>query len=238
MIEAYFNLAVKAMFVENILLAYFLGMCSYLAISKKVNTSFGLGLAVIFIMTITTPVNYLIHHYLLRPGALAWTGNESLATVDLSFLTFISFIAVIAAMVQLVEMFIEKTSAGLYNALGIYLPLIAVNCAVLGASLFMVERTYDLGQSAVFGFSSGLGWALAILSMAAIRHKLRYSHVPDGLRGLGITMITTGLIAMAFMAFSGIMLDTNYTPAEPAPMEAPATVSQVDALPVPTASQH
>jgi Na+-transporting NADH:ubiquinone oxidoreductase subunit E len=227
MIEAYFNLAVKSMFVENILLAFFLGMCSYLAVSKKVNTSFGLGLAVVFTMTITTPANYLIHHYLLRKGAMAWTGVPALAELDLSFLTFISFIAVIAALVQVVEMFIEKTSAALYNALGIFLPLIAVNCAVLGASLFMVERNYDFGQSVVYGCGSGLGWALAILSMAAIRQKLRYSNVPEGLRGLGLTMLTTGLISMAFMAFSGIVLNTDKKHAEPTTESAPA-VTQVD----------
>ncbi len=202
----YINLAIKAIFIENILLAYFLGMCSYLALSKKVNTAMGLGVAVIFVLTITAPANWLINHFLLRSGALAWTGIDALADLDLSFLLFISFIAVIAAMVQLVEMFVEKFSPKLYSALGIFLPLITVNCAILGTSLFMVEREYDFGQSVVFGFSSGVGWALAIVSMAAIRYKMRYSNVPEGLRGLGITMLTTGLIAMAFMAFSGISL--------------------------------
>jgi Na+-transporting NADH:ubiquinone oxidoreductase subunit E len=200
------NLAVKSVFVENILLSSFLGMCSYLALSKKVNTAVGLGVAVVFVMTITVPANWVIHHFLLKPHALAWTGNESLAGLDLSFLVFITFISVIAALVQLVEMFIEKFSPKLYSALGIFLPLITVNCAILGGALFMVERKYDFAESVVYGFSGGAGWALAIISMAAIRHKLRYSNVPAGLRGLGLTMLTTGLIAMGFMAFSGISL--------------------------------
>lgn len=202
----YINLMIKAIFVENILLAYFLGMCTYLAVSKKVPTATGLGIAVIFVLTISAPANWLIHHYFLREGAFAWTQLDTFATMDLSFLVFISFISVIAALVQLVEMFIEKTSEALYNSLGIFLPLITVNCAILGTSLFMVEREYTLAEATVFGIGSGLGWTLAIVSMAAIRHKLRYSNVPDGLRGLGITMLTTGLIAMAFMAFSGIQL--------------------------------
>ncbi len=201
--EHYINLAIKAIFVENILLAYFLGMCSFLAVSKRVETAIGLGLAVIFVLTITAPTNWLIHKYLLADGALAWAGFP---TVDLSFLNFISFIAVIAAMVQLVEMFIDKYSQTLYTALGIFLPLIAVNCAILGSSLFMVEREYNFAESAVFGFSSGIGFFLAIVSMAAIRQKLRYSNVPDGLRGLGLTMLITGLMALAFMSFSGISL--------------------------------
>ncbi|MFC2088143.1 NADH:ubiquinone reductase (Na(+)-transporting) subunit E [Calditrichota bacterium] len=201
--EHYINLAVKAIFVENILLAYFLGMCSFLAVSKRVETALGLGLAVIFVLTITVPTDWLIHEYLLADGALAWAG---LPDVDLSFLNFISFIAVIAAMVQLVEMFIDKYSQKLYTALGIFLPLIAVNCAILGSSLFMVEREYNFAESAVFGFSSGVGFFLAIVSMAAIRQKLRYSNVPDGLRGLGLTMLITGLMALAFMSFSGISL--------------------------------
>jgi Na+-transporting NADH:ubiquinone oxidoreductase subunit E len=197
------GLALKSIFVENILLAYFLGMCSFLAVSKKVETALGLGIAVVCVLTITAPANWLLHEFLLRDGALSWAG---LPDVDLSFLVFISFIAVIAAMVQLVEMILDKFSPGLYNALGIFLPLIAVNCAILGTSLFMVEREYNLVESVVFGFSSGLGWALAIISMAAIRQKLLYSNVPEGLRGLGITMLTTGLMAIAFMAFAGIQL--------------------------------
>jgi Na+-transporting NADH:ubiquinone oxidoreductase subunit E len=178
-------------------------MCSFLAVSKRVETALGLGLAVIFVLTITAPTNWLIHEYLLADGALSWAG---LPDVDLSFLNFISFIAVIAAMVQLVEMFIDKYSQKLYTALGIFLPLIAVNCAILGASLFLVEREYNFAESTVFGFSSGVGFFLAILSMAAIRQKLRYSNVPDGLRGLGLTMLITGLMALAFMSFSGISL--------------------------------
>lgn len=201
--EHYISLAVKAIFVENILLAYFLGMCSFLAVSKRVETALGLGLAVIFVLTITVPTNWLIYKYLLADGALVWAGFPD---VDLSFLNFISFIAVIAAMVQLVEMFIDKFSQKLYTALGIFLPLIAVNCAILGSSLFMVEREYNFAESTVFGFSSGIGFFLAIISMAAIRQKLRYSNVPEGLRGLGLTMLITGLMALAFMSFSGISL--------------------------------
>jgi Na+-transporting NADH:ubiquinone oxidoreductase subunit E len=197
------SLAVKSIFVENILLAYFLGMCSYLAVSKRVDTAWGLGLAVIFVMTITAPANWFIYNFLLREGALAWAG---LPDVDLSFLGFIAYIATIAVMVQIVEMAIDAFSQKLYTALGIFLPLIAVNCAILGASLFLVERDYSLPQSTVFGFSSGVGWMMAIVSMAAIRQKLRTAPVPAPLRGLGITMILTGLIAMAFMCFSGISL--------------------------------
>ncbi len=200
---ALLSLAVKSIFVENILLAYFLGMCSFLAVSKKVETAVGLGAAVIFVLTITTPTNWALNEFLLKEGALAWAG---LPDADLSFLSFITFIAVIAAMVQLVEMIIDRFSQSLYNQLGIFLPLIAVNCAILGSSLFMQEREYNLAESLVFGFSSGVGWALAIVCMAAIRYKLRYSHVPDGLKGLGITMLTTGLMAIAFMAFAGIQL--------------------------------
>ena len=201
--EHYLSLAVKSIFVENILLAFFLGMCSFLAVSKKVETALGLGAAVIFVLTITVPTNWAIHEYLLKDGALSWAGFPN---VDLSFLNFISFIAVIAAMVQLVEMVIDKFSPTLYAALGIFLPLIAVNCAILGSSLFMVEREYDLAESVVFGFSSGVGWFLAIVAMAAIRTKLQYSNVPGGLKGLGLTMLITGLMAMAFMSFSGISL--------------------------------
>lgn len=199
MLEHYLSLAVKSVFIENILLAYFLGMCSFLAISKKVETSIGLGAAVTFVLTLTTPMNWALNHFLLKEGALG-------AGLDLSFLVFITFIATIAAAVQLVEMFLDRFSPSLYNALGIFLPLIAVNCAILGAALFMVERDYNFGESVVYGFSSGLGWALAIVSMSAIRYKLRYSNVPAGLRGLGITMLMTGLMAMAFMVFSGIQL--------------------------------
>jgi len=187
MLEHYISLAVKSIFVENIVLAYFLGMCSFLAISKKVETSIGLGLAVVFVLTITTPANWVLHHFFLEEGALTWAG---LPNVDLSFLNFIAFIAVIAAMVQLVEMVMDRFLPALYINLGIFLPLIAVNCAIL----------------TVFGFGSGIGFLLAITSMAAIRHKLRYSNVPVSLRGLGITMLLTGLLSMAFMAFSGIDL--------------------------------
>lgn len=203
MLEHYLSLATKSIFVENILLSYFLGMCSFLAISKKVETSIGLGLAVVFVLTITAPVNWALHHFFLREGALAWAGFPS---VNLSYLNFIAFIAVIAAMVQLVEMVMDRFLPTLYINLGIFLPLIAVNCAILGGSLFLVERQYTLSESAVFGFGSGVGFFLAIASMAAIRHKLRYSDVPKGLRGLGITMLLTGLLSMAFMAFSGIDL--------------------------------
>lgn len=199
------NIALKTIFIENILLAFFLGMCSYLAVSKKVETAAGLGLAVTFVLTITAPVNWLVYRFLLKKGALTWL-HPAYKDVDLSFLTFIAFIAVIAAMVQIAEIVIEKVSIKLYTALGIFLPLITVNCAILGTSLFMVERKYTLAQSTVFGFSSGVGWLLAIVALAAIREKLRYSNVPKPLRGLGITMIVTGLIAMAFMTFSGISL--------------------------------
>ncbi len=201
--EHYISLITKAVFVENILLAYFLGMCSFLAISKKVDTSIGLGFAVIFVLTITAPANWAIHHYFLQKGALSWAGFPD---VDLSFLNFIVFIAVIAAMVQLVEMILDKFSPTLYHNLGIFLPLIAVNCSILGGSLFLVERDYTFIESTVFGFGSGIGWFLAIASMASIRYRLRYSNVPAKLRGLGITMLLTGLLSMAFMAFSGIDL--------------------------------
>ncbi|MDP6928545.1 MAG: NADH:ubiquinone reductase (Na(+)-transporting) subunit E [Planctomycetota bacterium] len=197
------SLAIKAVFVENILLAFFLGMCSYLAVSKRVDTAIGLGCAVVFVLSITAPVNWAIYNFILREGALSWAG---LPDTDLRYLSLIFYIAVIAAMVQIVEMAIDKFSQKLYTALGIFLPLIAVNCAILGGSLFMAERDYTLAQSTVFGFSSGIGWMLAIISMAAIRQKLRTAHVPAPLRGLGITFIVTGLIAMAFMTFSGIQL--------------------------------
>ena len=181
------SLAIKSIFIENILLATFLGMCSFLAISKRIDTAIGLGIAVIFVQSITVPVNWLIHHFFLRPGALAWTGAEALASLDLSFLTFICFIATIASMVQLVEMILDRYAPGLYQALGIFLPLITVNCAILGGSLFMVERQYTFPESLVYGFGSGAGWALAIVAMGAIRKKLRYSNVPAGLRGLGMS---------------------------------------------------
>jgi Na+-transporting NADH:ubiquinone oxidoreductase subunit E len=204
-VEHYISLAVKAIFVENIVLAYFLGMCSFLAVSKRVETAIGLGFAVIFVLTITVPTNWLIFHYLLAEGALSWLWS-GFADIDLSFLNFISFIAVIAAMVQLVEMVIDKYSQALYASLGIFLPLIAVNCAILGSSLFMVEREYTFGESLVFGFSAGFGFFLAIVAMSAIRYKVRYSNVPKGLRGLGLAMLITGLMAMAFMSFSGISM--------------------------------
>lgn len=206
MLQDLFNIAVNAIFVENILLAFFLGMCTFLACSKKVSTAFWLGIAVIGVLTLATPANQIIYSCFLKEGALSWTGVEALATVDLSFLNLIAFISVIAALVQILEMIIEKSSAALYNALGIFLPLITVNCAILGSSLFMVERDYNFVQSAVYGFSSGVGWFLAIMCLAAIRQRLRYSHIPKGLRGLGITMLVTGLVSMAFMAFAGIKL--------------------------------
>jgi Na+-transporting NADH:ubiquinone oxidoreductase subunit E len=200
------NIFVKSIFIDNMIFAYFLGMCSYLAVSKTVKTSMGLGIAVTFVLVITVPVNFLLEQYVLKKGALAWL-NESFATLDLSFLSFIMFIAVIASIVQLVEMVIEKSSPALYNSLGIFLPLIAVNCAILGASLFMQEREYaNIGEAAVFGLGSGIGWLLAIVALAAIREKMRYSNVPAPLRGLGITFILTGLMGIAFMSFLGITL--------------------------------
>ena len=202
----YLSLATKAIFIENILLAYFLGMCSFLAISKNVEASQGIGKAVIFVNGITVPLNWFIKNYLLDPGALSWTGISAFSEVNLSFLTFIAFIATIAAAVQLVEMIMDRFSASLYASLGIFLPLIAVNCAILGSSLFMGERNYTFFEALVFGLSSGFGWYLAILTMSAIRYKLRYSNIPNGLRGLGITMILTGLLAIAFLSFSGINL--------------------------------
>ena len=204
--EHYLSLAVKSIFVENILLSFFLGMCSYLAISKKIEPSIGLGMAVIFVNGLCTPINWVIKNYLLDEGALIWALGDSAMTVDLTFLAFISYIATIAAMVQLVEIVIERFSPTLYANLGVFLPLIAVNCSILGASLFMAERDYNLAESIVFGASSGVGFALAILSMAAIRYKIQYSNIPDGLKGLGITMILTGLISMAYLSFSGIKL--------------------------------
>ena len=203
--EELLSLFVKAVFVENMALAFFLGMCSFLAVSKKVDTAMGLGFAVVFVLTITTPLNNLIYTYFLKEGALAWV-HPSLAPLDLSFLNFLTFIATIAATVQVVEMTLDRFLPGLYAALGVFLPLIAVNCAILGASLFMVERDYGLAQSSVFGFGSGVGFMLAIVALAAIREKMRYSNVPAELRGLGITFIVTGLMSIAFMAFAGIQL--------------------------------
>lgn len=202
---ALINLAVRAIFIENILLAFFLGMCSFLAVSKQVKTAVGLGFAVIFVLGITAPINWAAHEYLLKDGALGWFSPQ-MADVDLSFLNYVAFIAVIAVMVQLVEMVIEKTSTALYTALGIYLPLITVNCSILGGSLFLVERKYTFLESTVFGLGSGVGWMLAIVALAAIREKIRYSNVPPALRGLGMTMLLTGLMSVAFMSFSGITL--------------------------------
>ena len=200
------NLFVKSIFIENMVFAYFLGMCSYLAVSKTVKTADGLGKAVIFVLTISVPINYLIDQYLLAPGALTWIGPQ-FQDVNLSFLTFIMFIAVIASMVQLVEMIVEKVSPTLYGSLGIFLPLIAVNCAILGGSLFMQQKDFvNTFESAVYGFGSGIGWLLAILAIAAIREKIAYSNVPAPLRGLGITFIITGLMAIGFMSFMGIKL--------------------------------
>ena len=201
--EAYISLFVKAVFVENLALSFFLGMCTFLAVSKKVSTAMGLGVAVILVQTLTLPLNNILYQGLLREGALAWMG---LPEVDLNFLGLIVYIGVIAAVVQILEMAMDKFTPALYNALGVFLPLITVNCAILGGSLFMVERDYNLSESVVFGLGSGLGWALAITAIAGIREKLKYSDVPDGLRGLGITFITAGLMAMGFMAFSGIQL--------------------------------
>ncbi len=196
------NLAVNSIFAKNMIFALFLGMCSYLAVSKKVSTAFGLGAAVVFVLAITVPINWLLINYVLNEGALAWLG-DNFKTVDLSFLQFIMFIATIAATVQLVEMVVEKFSPSLYGALGIFLPLIAVNCSILGASLFLPQRDYSFGEAVNFGISSGIGWLLAIVLLAAIREKLKYSHVPPPLKGLGITFLLVGLMGMAFLAFSG-----------------------------------
>jgi Na+-transporting NADH:ubiquinone oxidoreductase subunit E len=199
------SLGIRSIFIDNMVFAYFLGMCSFLAVSKKVSTALGLGAAVIFVLSVTTPVNWLLNEFVLKEGALSWA-NASLATVDLTFLRFIMFIAIIAAMVQLVEMVVEKFAPALYGQLGIFLPLIAVNCAILGGSLFMAQRDYTLAESAVYGFGSGTGFMLAIVALAAIREKLKYSAVPNGLKGLGITMLLTGLMGIAFMSFMGIDL--------------------------------
>lgn len=204
--ENLLNIFIKSIFVDNMIFAFFLGMCSFLAVSKSVKTAMGLGIAVIFVLLITVPVNFMMEKYLLKKGAMIWLG-EGFADVDLNFLTFMVFIATIAAMTQLVEMFVEKFSPALYNSLGIFLPLIAVNCAILGGSLFMQEREYEnVLEATVFGVGSGIGWLLAIVSIAAIREKLKYSNVPDPLKGLGITFILTGLMAIAFMGFMGIKL--------------------------------
>ena len=199
--EEYFNLFIRAAFVENLALAFFLGMCTFLAISKRVETAIGLGLAVVAVQVITVPVNHLIFVYLLKDGALAWAG---LPEVDLSFLGLVSYIGVIAALVQILEMTLDRYFPSLYNALGIFLPLITVNCAILGGTLFMVERQYDFGQSVVYGVGSGAGWAIALIALAGIREKLKYSDVPDGLQGLGITFIIVGLMSLGFMSFGGI----------------------------------
>ncbi|MTI16052.1 NADH:ubiquinone reductase (Na(+)-transporting) subunit E [Rhodobacteraceae bacterium RKSG542] len=201
--EGLVSLFVKAIFIENLALSFFLGMCTFLAVSKKVETALGLGISVVVVQAITVPVNNLLYTYLLNEGALSWAGLEG---VDLRFLGLISYIGVIAAMVQILEMILDKFFPALYNALGIFLPLITVNCAILGGSLFMVERDYNFAESTVYGISSGIGWALAITAMAGVREKLKYSDVPDGLQGLGITFITAGLMAMGFMAFSGVKL--------------------------------
>lgn len=201
--DEYFNLIIKSIFVENIALSFFLGMCTFLAISKKIETAIGLGIAVVAVQVITVPTNNLIFQFVLKEGAWAWAG---LPDVDLSFLGFISYIGVIAAMVQILEMTLDRYFPALYHALGIFLPLITVNCAILGGTLFMVERDYNFGESVVYGVGSGVGWALAIILLAGIREKLKYSDVPDGLQGLGVTFITAGLMSLGFMAFSGIQL--------------------------------
>ncbi|MBN2342524.1 MAG: NADH:ubiquinone reductase (Na(+)-transporting) subunit E [Deltaproteobacteria bacterium] len=205
MFEHYLSLSVKAIFVENMALAFFLGMCSFLAVSRKVDTAVGLGIAVTFVLAVTMPLNAIIYRAFLAHGAMAWI-HPDLANLDLSFLNFLTFIGTIAAMVQIVEMTLDKYVPALYSALGVFLPLIAVNCAILGASLFMVERSYTPGESLVFGFGSGIGWLLAIAALAAIRERLKFHNIPSGLRGLGITFIITGLMAIAFMAFAGIQL--------------------------------
>lgn len=201
--EHYISLLVKAIFIENMALAFFLGMCTFIAISKKIQTAMGLGVAVVVVLGITVPINNLIYTYLLADGALAWAG---LPDVDLSFLGLISYIGVIAAMVQILEMILDKYFPPLYNALGVFLPLITVNCAIMAGALFMVERDYNFGESVVYGIGAGLGWAFAITALAGIREKLKYSDVPHGLRGLGITFITVGLMSMGFMSFSGVQL--------------------------------
>ena len=203
MVEDYLSLLVRAIFIENMALVYFLGMCTFIAISKKISTALGLGIAVIVVLTITVPVNNLIFQYFLADGALAWAG---LPDVDLSFLGFLSYIGVIAAIVQILEMFLDKYVPALYNALGVFLPLITVNCAILGAALFMVGRDYCFTESVVYGLGSGLGWAIASVTLAGIREKMKYSDVPEGMRGLGMTFVTEGLMSLGFMSFGGISL--------------------------------
>ena len=203
MFEHHLSIFLTAVFIENLALAFFLGMCTFLAVSRRVETAVGLGIAVIVVQSITVPVNNLLYHFILKPGALAWLGFPSL---DLTFLGLISYIGVIVAIVQILEMALDKYVPALYNALGIFLPLITVNCAILGGSLFMVQREYTWGESVTFGFGTGVGWALAIVALAAIREKLKYSNIPAGLRGLGMTFIVAGLMALAFMSFSGIKL--------------------------------
>lgn len=199
--EHYISLIVRAIFIENMALAFFLGMCTFLAVSKKVEAAIGLGVAVVVVLTITVPINSLIYNYLLKDGALAWAGYPD---IDLSFLGLLSYIGVIAALVQILEMFLDKYLPALYNALGVFLPLITVNCAIMGASLFMVERSYDVGESVAYGLGAGIGWALAITALAGIRERMKYSDVPEGLKGLGITFITVGLMSLGFMSFLGI----------------------------------
>ena len=201
--EHYLSLLVKSIFVENLALSFFLGMCTFLAVSKQISTAIGLGIAVVLVQTITVPANNLVNGFLLQDGALEWLGLEG---INLSFLGLIVYIGIIAAMVQILEMVLDKFFPALYVSLGIFLPLITVNCAILGGSLFMVERGYNFGESVVYGFGSGVGWALALIALAGIREKLKYSDVPDGLQGLGITFISSGLMALAFMSFSGIQL--------------------------------
>ncbi|GEN25824.1 NADH:ubiquinone reductase (Na(+)-transporting) subunit E [Halomonas cupida] len=204
--EHYLSLFVASVFVENMALAFFLGMCTFMAVSKKVSSAIGLGIAVVAVLTITVPVNNLILKYLLAEGALSWTGVSGAENIDLTFLGLLSYIGVIAALVQILEMFLDKFVPALYNALGVFLPLITVNCAILGGTLFMVERNYNFGESVVYGLGAGVGWALAITALAGIREKLKYSDVPASLQGLGITFITVGLMSLGFMSFSGIQL--------------------------------
>lgn len=202
----YLSLFVRSVFIENMALSFFLGMCTLLAISKKIEAAIGLGIAVVAVLAITVPVNNLLYTYLLAEGALSWTGIESMKTVDLSFLGLLSYIGVIAAIVQMLEMVLDRYMPALYNTLGVFLPLITVNCAILGASLFMVERDYDLGESVVYGIGAGIGWALAIVALAGIREKLKYSDMPHGLRGLGGAFMIVGLMSLGFMSFGGMNL--------------------------------
>ena len=204
--EHFLSLFICSVFIENMALAFFLGMCTFIAISKKVSAAIGLGIAVTVVLAVTVPLNNLVLNYLLAEGALSWTGIEALATVDLSFLGLLSYIGVIAAVVQIMEMFLDRYVPALYAALGVFLPLITVNCAIMGAVLFMVERSYSFSESAVYGVGAGVGWGLAIVALAGIREKLKYSDVPEGLRGLGIIFITTGLMSLGFMSFGGIDL--------------------------------